>query len=382
MTVCAAASPSIRCFLFAGAWLAGGLLAQQRAAPSPSVVEVITQASRWLMAEQQQDGRWRAMRDGDLWKFSEYDDVSVTALSILALLPGASTEGPDLRRSVRRATAWLDGLQGEDGSFGAFREPSSVYAHALALRALCSAQRAWPSEAQRACIEDAVRYALKIQNPVQMEVLIIDGERRVTRNGSGWGYEPRMGDNYSHLTAEMLRALAAGRAAKCEVPQAAQRSALELLRANTNTASGRTGFSTTGGPMSRVTPKQEAYPGVLSEQPTAMRWLARVALRELVETDGDLALDLVAALPPKWDREAGSIDFAYWMAGAEVMSVVRRRSMSPSVERWRSALHEALIPNRVVEGDRAHWPAVDAWSVPGMECYSTATALVALHALR
>ena len=105
MTVCAPSSPSIRSILFAGAWLAGGLLAQQRATPSPSVAEVITQASRWLMAEQQQDGRWRAMRDGDLWKFSEYDDVSVTALSILALLPGASTEGPDLRRAVRRATA-------------------------------------------------------------------------------------------------------------------------------------------------------------------------------------------------------------------------------------------------------------------------------------
>lgn len=37
---------------------------------------------------------------------------------------------------------------------------------------------------------------------------------------------------------------------------------------------------------------------------------------------------------------------------------------------------------RLSLGVRAHWPAVDAWSVPGMECYTTAAALIALRALR
>ena len=65
---------------------------------------------------------------------------------------------------------------------------------------------------------------------------------------------------------------------------------------------------------------------------------------ELVETEEDLALDLVAALPPKWDLEAGSIDFAYWMAGAEVMSAVRRRSMSASVASARASPTRCCMP--------------------------------------
>ena len=105
----------------------------------------------------------------------------------------------------------------------------------------------------------------------------------------------------SLLAAALVRALGSHGGA----PQLAP--ALELLRANTNPASGRTGFSRTGGPMSRVTPKQDEYPGVLSEQPTAMRWLARVALRELVETDTSVATGSCTALAGKIDYRGNDV---------------------------------------------------------------------------
>jgi len=350
---------------------------------------VVTQASRWLVSQQEADGRWRAMRDGELWKFSEYDDVGVTALSALALLPGASKQGPEIQVAVFKAMGWLRSIQADDGSFGTFRSASSVYGHALALRALCRVQQTWPHDAQAECLKRAAAYAVKIQNPVQAEVVVRGGQVTRSYHGSGWSYEIRMGDSHSHITAGMLRGLALARAQGIKVSGDTFESGLALLEGYTDEESGRTGFAQRGGPMSRVIPKKEAFPGTLSEQPTAAYWLARADLIPVHSPNddtrglhGDQAVDLVAELPPRWDVASGSIDFAYWAVGAEVMASVRRPSIAPAVTRWRSALEEALIPNRVVEGDRAHWPAVDAWSVPGMECYSTAAALMALQAFR
>ncbi len=89
-------------------------------------------------------------------------------------------------------------------------------------------------------------------------------------------------------------------------------------------------------------------------------------------------VELVGALPPVWDSKLGSIDLAYWEFGAQVMAIVG----GPKAKEWREKLHTALIPNRIVAGTNAHWPAVDAWSHAGMEAYTTASAILALRALR
>lgn len=76
-------------------------------------------------------------------------------------------------------------------------------------------------------------------------------------------------------------------------------------------------------------------------------------------------------------RGQGRIDLACWEFGAEAMAIVGGEGAA----KWKAKLHEALLPSRVVEEGRAHWPAVDAWSRAGMEVYTTASAMLALRAM-
>ena len=90
------------------------------------------------------------------------------------------------------------------------------------------------------------------------------------------------------------------------------------------------------------------------------------------------AVELLVEMPPEWSRERGSIDLSYWNHAAQAVAPLGGYQAAL----WRERLESALLPNRVVKGGEAHWPCVDAWSHPGMECYTTVTAMLALQALR
>lgn len=334
------------------------------ATPAPlqqQIQRALSEGAAWLIANQQEDGRWAIGADPSGKNQRDHNEVCVTAMAVSALMPGLRTERLRIAQAVRRAAAFLQESQHENGRFGPAEVATMHYAHAHALRALCAVQREWPEQERLACIERGVAYALSARNPYM-----------------GWRYAPRDADNDSKITAMMLLGLHDAKKLGIDVDAAAIDQATQLLGQLTDDR-GRTGFVSRGQVMSRFTSKKAHFPGTLSEEPTAMHLLVRLAAGEDVTAVETLrrSIALVAALPPEWDEEKGSIDLAYWQFGAEVMAKVGGEEAA----RWRQRLIDALLPHRIVENGAAHWPAVDAWSHPGMEAYATASAMLALRTL-
>lgn len=334
--------------------------APQGVEPGP-VGTALTEASRWLLQQQRPDGSFPIGADPAGLNQRDHNETCVTAMAVLALLPGLRSEPLAIARSLRSAAAFLEQAQVESGRIGPKDPMAMHYAHAYALRALCALQREWPEPARLAVIEKGVEYALDARNPY-----------------SGWRYGIRDGDSDSKITGMMLLALRDASALGATVPDSALTLPEQLLEQLSDGETGRTGFVGRGQTMSRFTSKSAHFPGELSEEPTALRLLTRLAAGAAVPSDEteQKGVALVAALPPEWNPDKGSIDLAYWCFGAQLMAAVG----GERADRWRAALHEALLPNRVVVDGAAHWPAVDAWSHPGMEVYTTCAAMLALRA--
>lgn len=332
------------------------------AAPKPDgeVAVAIDQAIVWLLKNQQEDGSWTIGDTAD--KPRDHNQVHVTGLALRALLKG--WKGPrhlDIVRAVERGDDYLKGTQNEAGLFGGGEAMAEHYGHAQVLRALCAIQRAIPEQQRLEVIQRGVAFAEHVRNPY-----------------AGWRYRPRDGDNDSKHTALMLLALHDAKALGLDVPPMALRHGRELLDQLT-AETGRTGFVRAGEPMSRFVVKVQRFPKRFSEEPTAMRMLVEAAYGD-DKVDAELqakAAALVRDTAPSWNPEAGTIDYAYWCFGARAMASYDREH----ADIWRTALHDALLENRVVDGGAAHWPADDAWSYSGMEAYSTASAVLALCAL-
>ncbi|MFO1076782.1 MAG: M56 family metallopeptidase [Planctomycetota bacterium] len=356
-----------------GACLALGTLAVARtqeapppgaapASPRDEVGRALTEGAAWLIAQQQEDGHWAIGADPAKANQRDHNEVCVTAMAVRALLPGLQDERLKVAQAVRSGAAFLERSQAKSGLFGPADQFTMHYAHGNALRALCAVERQWPEEARRASIARGVAYALEARNPFM-----------------GWRYGVHDGDNDSKITAVMLLGLYAAKDLGIAVDARALAEATSLLDQLTDD-NGRTGFVTRGQRMSRFTSKQSAFPGEKSEEPTALNLLVRAAAGQKF-TDQAVygrGVELVAALPPAWDEAGGAIDLAYWEFGAEAMAIAG----GDAAKAWRRHLVEALLPHRIVTGDAACWPAVDAWSHPGMEVYTTASAMLALRALR
>ena len=327
---------------------------------------VLDQARAWLLQNQQADGRWATSDDPEISNQRDHNEVHVTGLAVRALIAGLS--GPrhgEIVRAIERGAAFLEQSQreSESGRFGPYDAFTMMYGHGQALRALCAVQRVFPDKDRLERIELGVRYAEQARNPYM-----------------GWRYTPRSGDNDSKITALMLLALREAANLGIEVDEQAFRCGRETLNQLTLEETGRTGFVQRGQTMSRFTSKKDDFPGELSEEPTAMTLLVRFAFGEkIVESKATRrAVVLLTELPPEWSRERGSIDYSYWSFGAQALAQVGGHP----AELWRERLHRALLPNRIEVGGAVHWPPVDAWSHPGMEAYATATAVLALQALR
>lgn len=329
------------------------------------VQEARRAAAQWLVSQQQADGRWMISAKANETVSYEFNEARTTALAVRALL-GEIKALPDanFERAMRRGVAYLESSQDAEGCFGSRDHNSMMYAQGAVLRALCEFDAYAPSPARLDLLKRSVEFLLRAQNPYR-----------------GWRYNvPPDGDNDSKITATILIALAAAEARGVEVHPQASDWGLEQLRDLTDPETGRTGFSSRGTPATRYSVKRELYPSRYSEEPTAMQLLAYYAWDHspLESKSMRQGLALLTDCLPKWSVEDGSIDYSYWMEGAEVMA----RAGGYAAKAWRAALTEALVPHRIQDAeDRAHWPANDAWSDKGMEVYATATALLALQAL-
>ncbi|MBL8897323.1 MAG: hypothetical protein JNM84_06835 [Planctomycetes bacterium] len=334
-------------------------------APRAEIPALRRGAALWLLRHQQNDGRWTVSADPTVRTQGEMNEITTTALAVRALL-GEPKDGasPELEAAVRKGAAFLGSAQHEDGGIGPRLDQATMIGHAHALRALAETGLRFPDAVRKEQLERAVAFALRARNPYR-----------------GWRYGIKPdGDNDSKITAAMMLALDAAQRMGIDIPRYNQHEALALLEDLTNAETGRTGFVSPGTLGTRYVWKSERFPAAFSEEPTALTLLARVSLgKNLADsptTRRGVAL-LVERLP-LWSIERGSIDYTYWMHGAQAIAEAGGYAASA----WRAALHTALLEGRIAHADgSAHWPAIDAWSEPGMEPFATACALLALQAL-
>ncbi len=351
----------------------------------PAVERAVRAGLDWLARHQHPEGFWDC--DGfsahcvDLrcsGKGQPLNDVGVTGLALLAFLgQGNTISSGEYRKTVKRGVRFLSSVQDpHDGRLTPQEGTHWMYNHALGTLALTEAYALsrWPllkKPAQR-----AVDFVLASRNP-----------------GMAWRYNNGAIDpaeqNDVSVTGWMIMCLASARdASLCDFSESsparcAMVEALAYIDAMTDSATGRTGYTQRGQGSSREAGDEEIWPFGETEAMTAVAMLGRVFAGHAM---GDLesqekALEAGAALLrqklPRWNEEAGAIDFYYWYYGSYAMF-----QMAGSDWRaWKKAMEKSIVENQCRTGCLAgSWdPEKDPWGDNGGRIYSTALLTLCLE---
>ncbi len=159
----------------------------------------IRSAIKWLIENQEPDGRWDTRKHGAK---ADYD-TGGAGLALLCFYGwGARHDQPgDYQAKVLSALDWLLAQQAADGNLGG---QGYMYCHAIATIALCEAYGITKDPKLRRPAERAIAYTLAAQSPTK----------------GGWRYEPG-DDSDTSITGWQFMALHSARMAGLEVPEAA-----------------------------------------------------------------------------------------------------------------------------------------------------------------
>jgi beta-lactamase regulating signal transducer with metallopeptidase domain len=322
---------------------------------------VLRDAQLWLLKQQRKDGSWPTGEKTNQAS-GEFTSVGVTALALLAL-ETRSLQIPeqDWKNAISRGVGFLGSCW--DGERGLFIQGDSssrtLPDHALATRAVLRFRGYGSGWHWGIIYSRSVETLLQARNPY---------------GGWRYGLDPD-GDNDSMMTSLVMLTLAESARHGEPIPPRAIECAQLFLDEMTDAGTGRVGYQKKGSADPRFHDRAELYPVQYTELCTAISTLARVAMgQDVLENEASLrSLTLIASKPPVWKLSNGSVDYYYWMYGAEAMNLIGGRL----AERWHAALREVLTKHQNSAG---FWPAVDAWSTPGANVHSTACALLALTA--
>lgn len=358
--------------------------------PSPSDVAV-RNALDWLADHQDPSGFWDAddfmLHDRHVDKPSStgagnpVNDVGLSGLALLAFMGNDQTaQKGDYRDTVGDGVQWLRDVQREDGLFGEEVGNPTLYNHAIASMAMGEAYRfSDHSPVLKPHVKDAIR--------------LIHGARN---DYGAWRYDLEAnGDNDSSITGWMVFALKTAEEGNLPVDHGAYAGAENWFATMEDKNTGRTGYawSSGGGGVgsfsSRPPDYLEKFPGERSEALTAVALLSRIFM-----TDGNEVkrwkdhpqydmlrkqADLLAAKPPRWDEEDGSIDMYYWYYGTYAMN----QWGGSHWKNWKKAIEKALLPNQRLEDEEDNfygsWDPVGPWGKEGGRVYSTAIGTLILE---
>ena len=145
----------------------------------------VESALGWLVANQQEDGRWDASQFGagreqrvlghDRQGAGIRADTGVTGLALLAFLGAGQThyQGPH-RKTVQWGLEYLLRSQRQGNLGGDSSTYANMYCHSMALFAICEAYAMTGDQRMRPYVQRGVDYSLSSQN----------------RSGGGWRYRP------------------------------------------------------------------------------------------------------------------------------------------------------------------------------------------------
>jgi len=350
----------------------------------PPVERAVSAGLDWLARHQHPEGFWDCdgfdaqCGLGCAGQGQPLNDVGVTGLALLAFLgQGNTTSAGDYRKEVKRGVRFLCDVQDpHDGCLTPREGMHWMYNHALGALALTEAYglSRWPPLKKPA--QRAVEFVLESRIP-----------------GRAWRYNNGTIDpaeqNDLSVTGWMIMCLASAR--DCSLCDFSERSearramaeALVYIDDMTDSATGRTGYKERGQGSSREAGDEEFWPFAETEAMTAVAMLGRVfaghAMGDIESQQG--ALEAGAALLrkklPRWDEEAGSIDYYYWYYGSYAMFQMAGNDWRT----WKRAMEKSIVENQRRTGCMAgSWdPDKDPWGDNGGRVYSTALLTLCLE---
>lgn len=334
--------------------------------PKPgSTDEAVLAALRWLRNHQSPDGHWDADGFDARCKQNRCDgpgdgthDVGVTGLSLLAFLGAGHThQSGACKDTVRRGIRYLRDVQDSEGCVGSRTSPAFLYDHACAALALSEAYGMTNALAYREPAQRSIGFVLKARNPYL-----------------AWRYAyPPNGESDTSVTGWMVMALKSAKISGLDVENSAFKDAIAFVERMTEPEFGRTGYMQRGGQPARTEAAGAKFPASKSESLTAVGMTVRIFGGHDVKTDPMLnkGADLLSKCLPRWDVDAGSIDYYYWYYGSLAMFQVG----GPRWNRWNEAMKSALLDHQRLEKDRdefGSWDPMDPWADEGGRVYATA----------
>jgi hypothetical protein len=342
---------------------------------------------RWLAAHQSPNGSWEAAGHG-AWcdgrpMLSGTDgpgkpayDVGVTGLALCAFLgAGYTNRGVHpFAKVVSKGLRYLKSVQDAEGCFGPRTTQHYVYNHAIASLAMVEAFGMTGSPIFRGPAQKALDFIALSRNPYFV-----------------WRYGVKPGDNDTSVTGWMMMALKSAQLILAEAasrgappPLVIDEAAFDGIRAwidkMTDPATGRVGYIQRGGGPARPQEMLDRFPPEKSEAMTAVGVLARVLLGESPQSSAlvQKGAERLAALPPVWNPDDGSIDLYYWYYGSLATFQVGGRAW----REWSRAIGANLERQRR-DGDpcllEGSWDPVDPWGMDGGRVYSTALMTMTLE---
>lgn len=325
-------------------------------------------ALEWLKNHQSPDGRWDADGFDAQCKLNKCSgpgesvyDPGLSGLALLCFLGAGEThQSGNYKETVKEGLKYLRNIQDTEGCFGPRTSQHFQYNHMCASLAMTEAYGMTQSVIFKDSAQRGVNFVHQSQNPYL-----------------AWRYGVRDGDNDSSVTGWAVMALKSAVLAELDVDKGAFGGALAWIDKMTDPEYGKVGYQQRGGPPARTTAQQQKFPASESEALTAVGVLTRVfchASGDPAEIKKDEFInkgcELMLKKLPRWDVDAGCIDFYYWYYGSLAMFQVG----GDYWKKWNTAMETAIVNHqRVEEGrdERGSWDPEDPWSTEGGRVYST-----------
>jgi hypothetical protein len=316
--------------------------------------EVVEAALRWLAANQDEDGRWRAKQFGageerkvlgqDRQGAGADADTGITALALLSLLGAGHShlEGP-YRESAQRGLEFLCRSQKEDGSLaGEAKLFAMMYCHGMASLALGEAYAMTGDHRLAPFVKKAAEFTIRSQHATT----------------GGWRYLPGDPGDMSQFGWQVM-ALKSAELGGIAMPVKTRQGMQRFLHNNTSGKHKGLASYRAGERSSRTM--------------TAEAFACRAFLNEdrSPELTSEAAAFVLEDLP-----RTGQADFYYWYYGSLALFPLQDERW----QKWNGALQEQLAERQIKSGElTGSFPTDEVWSGYGGRVYTTAMAALCLE---
>ncbi len=320
-------------------------------------------ALEWLKNHQSPGGHWDSDGFQDQCKLNQCSgpgesvyDPGQSGLALLCFLGAGETHNSgQYKETVKNGLRYLKGIQDGEGCFGPQVGHQWQYNHVCAALAMTEAYGLTGSRLFKEPAQRGVNFVHKSQNPYL-----------------AWRYGIRDGDNDTSVTGWAVMVLKSAKMAELDVDEGSFRGALAWIEKMTEPEFGRVGYQRRGGPPARTQDMQEKFPADQSESLTGVGVLTRIFVGQDPATNEFIkkGAGLMGKKPPRWDVDAGTIDFYYWYYATLAMFQVGGKEWKA----WKGSMEEAIVNHQRKEAGRdeiGSWDPVDPWAPEGGRVYST-----------